>query len=77
MICKVIKSGECYGGIVLSEMRSRVKKFYQSVILLPYMLLMVILNYLVFAFLSGENGFINNSIKEVAYESENSICPVF
>ena len=63
--------------MILSEMRSRVKKFYQSVILLPYMLSMFILNYLVFAFLSGENGFINNSIKEVAYESENSICPVF
>lgn len=48
--------------IILSEMRSRVKKFYQSVILLPYMISMVIVSYLVFAFLSTENGFINNSI---------------
>lgn len=48
--------------IILSEMRSKVKKFYQSVILLPYMLSMVIVSYLVFAFLSTENGFINNSI---------------
>lgn len=48
--------------IILSEMRSRMKKFYQSVILLPYMLSMVIVSYLVFAFLSTENGFVNNSI---------------
>lgn len=48
--------------IILSEMRSRLKKFYQSVILLPYMISMVIVSYLVFAFLSTENGFINNSI---------------
>lgn len=50
--------------IILAEMRSKVKKFYQSVILLPYMLSMVIVSYLVFAFLSTENGFVNNSILE-------------
>ena len=56
--------------IILSEMRSRVKKFYQSVILLPYMISMVIVSYLVFAFLSTENGFINNSIlKPLGMES--------
>lgn len=56
--------------IILSEMRSRVKKFYQSVILLPYMISMVIVSYLVFAFLSTENGFINNSIlKPLGIES--------
>ncbi len=48
--------------IILAEMRSKVKKFYQSVILLPYMISMVIVSYLVYAFLSTENGFVNNSI---------------
>lgn len=48
--------------ILLAEMTSRLKKFYQSVILLPYMISMVIVSYLVFAFLSTENGFINNSL---------------
>ena len=48
--------------IILSELTSRFKKFYQSVILLPYLISMVIVSYLVFAFLSSENGFINNTI---------------
>ena len=48
--------------IILAEMQHRIKKFYQSVILLPYMISMVIVSYLVFAFLSMENGFVNNSI---------------
>ncbi len=48
--------------IILSELRHKIKKFYQSVILLPYMISMVIVSYLVFAFLSTENGFLNNSI---------------
>lgn len=48
--------------IILSELNSKLKKIYQSVILLPYMVSMVIVSYLVFAFLSTENGFLNNSI---------------
>ena len=48
--------------IILSELTSRFKKLYQSVILLPYLLSAVIISYLVYAFLSVENGFINNSI---------------
>lgn len=48
--------------IILSELTHRVKKIYQSVILLPYMISMVIVSYLCFAFLSPENGFINNTI---------------
>ena len=48
--------------IILSELNHKTKKFYQSVILLPFMLSMVIVSYLVFGFLSTENGFINNSI---------------
>ena len=48
--------------IILAEMRHKIKKFYQSAILLPYILSMVIVSYLVFAFLSTENGFINSTI---------------
>ena len=48
--------------IILSELVGKQKKFYQSVILLPYLLSAVIISYLVFAFLSPENGFVNNSI---------------
>jgi putative aldouronate transport system permease protein len=48
--------------ILLAEMTSKIKKGYQSAILLPYMISMVIVSYLVFGFLSTENGFINNSI---------------
>lgn len=49
--------------IVLSEMLAkRLKKFTQSAILLPYLISWVIVSYLVFAFLSGENGFFNNTL---------------
>ncbi len=48
--------------IILSEMNLGIKKFYQSAILLPYLISSVIVSYLVFAFLSTENGFLNNTI---------------
>lgn len=48
--------------IILSELTTKAKKFYQSAILLPYLISAVIVSYLVFAFLSTENGFINNTI---------------
>lgn len=51
--------------IILAEMTHKIKKFYQSVILLPYMISMVIVSYLVFAFFSTENGFINNTIFKI------------
>ena len=38
------------------------KKLYQTIILLPYLMSWVIVNYLVYAFLSGENGFFNNTL---------------
>ncbi|WP_242881411.1 ABC transporter permease [Robinsoniella peoriensis] len=47
--------------IILSELTCKAKKFYQSAILLPYLISAVIISYLVFAFLSTENGFINNT----------------
>lgn len=48
--------------IILSELTGKIKKFYQSAILLPNLISSVIIGYLVFAFFSVENGFINNSI---------------
>ena len=49
--------------ILICEIRStRMKKLYQSAILLPFLMSMVILSYIVYALLSSENGLINNSI---------------
>lgn len=51
--------------ILLSELRSKVsKKIFQTCILIPYLVSMVVVSYLVFAFLSDSNGFINNQILE-------------
>ncbi len=48
--------------ILLAEMTSRMKKIYQCLILLPYMVSMVIVSYLVYGFLSTDNGFVNNTL---------------
>jgi len=49
--------------ILITEVRnSKMKKLYQSAILLPFLMSMVILSYIVYALLSSENGLINNSI---------------
>ena len=67
--------------VVLSEMTNRMKKFYQSAILLPYLLSSVIIAYLVFAFLGVENGFLNRTvlplfgIEPVNWYTETSVWP--
>ena len=48
--------------IILSELTGKIKNVYQSIILLPHLISSVIIGYLVFAFFSVENGFINNNI---------------
>lgn len=49
--------------ILLNEIRSkRAKKIYQTVYLLPYLISIVVVSYLVYAFLSVESGFINKTI---------------
>ncbi|TAH67364.1 MAG: sugar ABC transporter permease [Anaerolineaceae bacterium] len=48
--------------VILSELRGKRKKLYQSAILLPNLISTVIIGYLVYAFLSVENGFFNNTI---------------
>jgi putative aldouronate transport system permease protein len=49
--------------ILITDVTSKaMKKLYQSSILLPFTLSMVIVSYIVFAFLSQQNGMLNNSI---------------
>ena len=69
--------------ILLNEVVSKkAKQIYQTVILIPYLMSAVLVGYLVFAFLSGNNGFINKSILEplglegVSWYTEASYWPV-
>ena len=49
--------------ILICEVRNtNLKKLYQSAILLPFLMSMVILSYIVYALLSSENGLINNTV---------------
>ena len=49
--------------ILITEVKNtKIKKIYQSAILLPFLMSMVILSYIVYALLSAENGLVNNSI---------------
>lgn len=49
--------------ILLNEIRNKMaKNFLQSILMLPYLISMVIISYLVYGFLSGESGFINNTV---------------
>lgn len=59
--------------ILLNEIRSKIgKRFYQTVILLPYLLSMVIVSYLVYGFLSPDQGYINKTIlSSLGLEGQN------
>lgn len=49
--------------IMLNNLRGHMnKKIYQTVILIPYLISMVVVSYIVFGFLSQENGFLNKLI---------------
>ena len=51
--------------ILLNEIRSvRAKKTYQTIILIPHLVSTVLIGYIVYAFLSSTNGFVNKSILE-------------
>lgn len=51
--------------ILISDVASNyAKKIYQSAIMLPFLISIVIVSYIVYAFLSAETGMINNSILE-------------
>jgi len=56
MVCSVSVA------IILSELRGKQKNVYQSLILLPHMVSMVIVAYLVFGFLSSDNGYLNKTV---------------
>ena len=49
--------------IMLNNLRGQMnKKIYQTVIVIPYLISMVVVSYIVFGFLSQENGFLNKLI---------------
>lgn len=55
--------GSIITAIMLSEITNRIMlRIYQTVILLPYLISIVIVSYLVYGFLSTDVGFINRSI---------------
>ncbi|MEK3713454.1 MULTISPECIES: ABC transporter permease [unclassified Paenibacillus] len=68
--------------ILFNEIISKkISKAYQSAVLIPYFISMVIVGYLVFAFLSSDNGFINHSIlkplgiEPISWYSESKYWP--
>lgn len=49
--------------IIMNEMRARgLRKFYQTVLLLPYLISITVVSYLAYALLSTESGFLNNTV---------------
>lgn len=49
--------------ILITDIRNKsAKKLYQSAILVPFLMSIVIVSYITYAFLSSENGLINNSV---------------
>lgn len=59
--------------ILINEITAKkAKKFYQTIILLPFLMSWVIVSYLAFALLSGETGLLNNGIlKPLGMETVN------
>ncbi len=49
--------------ILLNDVKNiKTKKIYQTLILIPYLISIVIVSYIVFAFLSQDSGFVNNTL---------------
>ncbi|MDQ0972203.1 putative aldouronate transport system permease protein [Neobacillus niacini] len=68
--------------IMLNEIKNKLAKgFYQSVILMPFLISMVIVSYLGYAFLSEDTGYLNHTIlpllglDEVSWYSEAKYWP--
>ena len=67
--------------ILLNEIRSAViRKAYQTIILLPYLLSMVVVSYVVYGFLSPDMGFLNGilnhfGLEEVSWYSQPGYWP--
>lgn len=69
--------------IFLNEIRCKVvSSFYQSVLLIPYLMSWVIVGYLAYAFLSSDTGFLNNTIlpllgkEEISWYTEKKFWPL-
>lgn len=69
--------------ILITDVKNeRLKKLFQSSILLPFLISIVIVSYIVFALLSHENGLLNNTIlpllhlDEVQWYNEKKFWPV-
>lgn len=93
---KIIRNTLCYNvvfiivnmvigvaiAIMISDVASeKAKKLYQSAIMLPFLISMVIVSYIVYGFLSAENGILNNAVlpalglDEVMWYSEAKYWP--
>ena len=60
--------------ILLGEIRNeRAKKSYQTLILIPHLVSMVLVGYIVYAFLANKNGFINQGILRPIGVSEDKL----
>jgi putative aldouronate transport system permease protein len=69
--------------ILLNEIRNKLLlSLYQSLILLPYLISMVVVSYLVYAFLSTDAGLLNKTIlpalglKEIMWYTESKFWPI-
>jgi putative aldouronate transport system permease protein len=69
-------------GLVLNEVKGKLSKsLYQNFILLPYLISMVIVSYLVYAFLSMDTGLVNKSLlkplgmEEIMWYQEKKYWP--
>lgn len=66
--------------ILLNEIKSKFfTKVYQNVFLLPYLISTVIISYIVYAFLSGDTGYINNTLLKgegVSWYTEPKYWPI-
>ncbi len=68
--------------IILNEIKNeKAKKAYQTLILIPYLISIVVVSYIVYGFLNTQSGFINNSIiekldlKAISWYSEAKYWP--
>jgi len=56
--------------VLLSEIKKKIcVKIYQTVIMLPFMISMVIVSYLAYAFLAGDNGLFNGLLNNLGRDS--------
>lgn len=69
--------------ILLNEIRSKMaKKVYQTIILVPFLISIVVVSYIVYGFLNTQNGFLNKSIlslfgqNAISWYSEPKYWPI-